>query len=82
MTILSFDMAGDLRIPQRLRRFERNFIVPGGTACGSSARHNKILCEPRSGEEHEQRDAPAASSVVTLFILYACDPGTYKGTIL
>src|SRR5947199_9489434 len=35
-----------------------------------------------SGEEHEQRDAPAVSSVVTLFILYACDPGTYKGTIL
>src|SRR5712691_8578716 len=39
-------------------------------------------CEPRSGEEHEQRDVPAASSVVTLFILYACDPGIYKGTIL
>src|SRR5712691_1702926 len=25
-------------------------------------------CEPRSGEEHEPRDVPAASSVVTLFI--------------
>jgi len=75
-------MAGDLIPPQRLRRLERNFIVPGGTAAGSSARHNKILCEPRSGEEHEQRDVPAVSSVVTLFILYACNPGIYKGTIL
>ncbi len=35
--------------------------MSGGTASGSSARHNKILSEPRSGEEYEQKGSPTLS---------------------